>query len=285
MLAPMVGRPYVHGIGSGEFCMRHAILAAILLLGLAPRPGMAADAAPLPLAAHRAVYALTLQSARGDVVAASGSMAYDVTDACDAWAVRQRLTMTLTNRNGQDIEMVSDYTTWESKDGLRLRFRLRQTTEEAVSSELSGKGSLPHIGSPGIATYDMPPDTTKDLPAGTVFPMAHTERLLEAAQAGKKFIALPLFDGTSPDGAQYSGVAITGWDKPAANKYSVLAALPSTRVHIGFFDRGKHALLPDYEVGMRYWANGIADDLAMDFGSFVMHGALTSLVLPAKPAC
>lgn len=265
--------------------MRHAILAVILLLGLAPRPGMAADAAPLALAAHRASYALTLQSARGDVVAASGNMAYEVTDACDAWAVRQRLKMTLTNRDGQDIEMVSDYTTWESKDGLRMRFRLRQTTEDAVRSELSGKASLSHTGGPGVASYDMPPDTSKDLPAGTVFPMAHTALLLEAARAGRKFIALPLFDGTSADGAQDSGVAIAGWDAPAANKYPVLAGLPSTRVHIGFFDRGKHATLPDYEVGMRYWANGIADDLAMDFGSFVMHGALTSLVLPAKPSC
>jgi len=80
-------------------------------------------------------------------------------------------------------------------------------------------------------------------------------------------------------------VAITGWDKPAANKYPVLADLPSTRVHIAFFDRGKHAQVPDYEVGMRYWANGIADDLSMDFGDFVMHGALTSLSLPAKPGC
>jgi hypothetical protein len=246
---------------------------------------MAADATPLALAAHRAVYALSLQSARGDVVAASGTMAYDVTDACDAWAVRQRLKMTLTNRDGQDIEMVSDYTTWESKDGLKLRFRLRQTTEDAVSSELSGKASLSHTGGTGVATYDMPPDTTRDLPAGTVFPMAHTELLLQAARDGKKFIALPLFDGTSPEGAQNSGVAITGWDKPEANKYPELAALPSTRVHIGFFDRGKHAQLPDYEVGMRYWANGIADDLSMDFGSFVMHGALTSLELPARPGC
>jgi hypothetical protein len=193
--------------------------------------------------------------------------------------------MTLTNRDGQDIEMVSDYTTWESKDGLRLRFRLRQTTEDAVSSELSGKASLSHTGGAGVATYDTPPDTTKDLPAGTLFPMAHTETLLQAARAGKRFIALPLFDGTSPDGAQNTGVAITGWDKPAANTYPVLAALPSTRVHIGFFDRGQHALMPDYEVGMRYWANGIADDLSMDFGNFVMHGALTSLVLPAKPGC
>lgn len=265
--------------------MRHLMLAAILLAGLAARPGVAADAAPLALAAHRAVYALTLQSARGDVVAASGSMAYDVTDACDAWAVRQRLKMTLTNRDGQDIEMVSDYTTWESKDGLHLRFRLRQTTEDAVSSELAGEARLSRTGGPGQARYDMPADTVKALPPGTVFPMAHTELLLEAARAGKRFIAVPLFDGTSADGAQDSGVAIAGWDQPAANKHEVLAALPSTRVHIGFFDRGKHAILPDYEVGMRYWANGIADDLAMDFGSFVMHGALTSLTLPAKPSC
>jgi hypothetical protein len=265
--------------------MRHALLAAAFLLGLMPRPGQAADAAALSLAAHRAVYDLTLQSARGDVIAASGRMDYDVTDACDAWAVRQRLRMTLTNRDGQDIEMISDYTTWESKDGLRLRFRLRQTTDEAVTSELSGAATLSRTGGPGEAKYDAPPDTTKDLPAGTLFPMAHTETLLQAAQAGKHFIAVPLFDGTSPDGAQDSSVAIGGWNKPAANKWPVLAGLPSTRVRIAFFDRSKTTQLPDYEVGMRYWANGIADDLVMDFGDFVMAGKLSSLTLPAKPSC
>lgn len=265
--------------------MRHLILAATLLLGLVPASGRAADSAALKLAAHHAVYKLTLDSTRGNVVAASGTMNYDVTDACDAWAVRQRLAMTLTNRDGQDIQMVSDYTTWESKNGLRLRFRLRQTTETAVTSELSGAASLPRAGAPGRATYDMPPDTTKDLPAGTLFPMAHTEMLLQAARAGKHFVAVPLFDGTSADGAQNTSIAITHWDKPAANKFPVLAALPSTRVRIAFFERGVHAQLPDYEVGMRYWANGIADDLTMDFGDFVVHGALTSLKLPAKPTC
>ena len=40
-------------------------------------------------------------------------MGYEVIDACDGWAVRQRLQMTVTNRDGQDIEMVSDYATWE----------------------------------------------------------------------------------------------------------------------------------------------------------------------------
>lgn len=264
--------------------MRHAIVLA-LLLGLLSRPGAVAEAAGVSLAAHRAVYALTLQSARGNVVAASGQMEYEVTDACEAWATRQRLAMTLTNRDGQDIEMVSDYTTWESKDGLRLRFRLRQTTDGAVTSELSGAARLKGSGQAGVAQYDTPPDTTKTLPAGTLFPMAQTAALLRAAEAGKRFMASPLFDGTSADGAQHSAVAMAKWTPPAANRWKVLAGLPSVRVHIAFFDMGKHAQLPDYEVGMRYWSNGIADDLVMDFGDFVMAGKLTSLTLPARPGC
>ena len=56
-------------------------------------------------------------------------MGYEVTDACDGWAVRQRLTMTITNADGQDIQMASDYATWESKDGLKFRYHMRQTTD------------------------------------------------------------------------------------------------------------------------------------------------------------
>ena len=58
------------------------------------------------------------------MTAATGSMAYEVQDACDGWATSQRLQMTLTNRDGQDVQMLSEYTTWESKDGLKLRFRM-----------------------------------------------------------------------------------------------------------------------------------------------------------------
>jgi len=35
--------------------------------------------------------------------------------------------MTLTNTEGQAIQMVSDYATWESKDGLKYRFKVRKT--------------------------------------------------------------------------------------------------------------------------------------------------------------
>ncbi|MCW3477268.1 cell envelope integrity EipB family protein [Limobrevibacterium gyesilva] len=240
---------------------------------------LAPAAAAADLAAHRALYALTLQSARGDVIAADGTMAFEVLDACEGWAVRQRLSMTLTNRDGQDIEMVSDYTTFESKDGLRLRFRMRQTTDQAVTSDVAGDATLERVGGPGVAHYTVPEDTTRPLPEGTLFPMAHTAAILDAAKAGKKFLALPLFDGTGAEGAQDSSIAITSWVGPAESKWPELAKLPSGRVHVAFFDRSSASQQPDYEVGMRYWENGVADDLTMDFGDFVMTGKLKEFTL------
>jgi hypothetical protein len=264
--------------------MRLCFLPVLAALGFAALPARAADQVP-PLAAHRAMYALTLQQARGaEVSGASGTMAYEVLDACDGWATRQRLEMTISNRDGQDIQMLSDYTTWESKDGLQMRFRMRQTTETAVTSEVAGEASLERTGGPGQVRYSVPEAATKALPAGTLFPMAHTEAILAAARAGKKFTTLPLFDGTSEKGGQDSSVAIVNWEGPRASKWPDLSALSSGRVHVAFFDRDASSQQPDYEVGMRYWDNGVADDLTMDFGDFVMKGALTQLaILP--PGC
>ena len=108
-------------------------------------------------AAHRAFYTLTLSSSRGgDVVAARGTMGYEVIDACDGWAVRQRLSMTLTNTEGQDIQMVSDYATWEAKDGLKFRFHMKQTTDTAVTSQTDGDAKLERAGGPGRGALHRP---------------------------------------------------------------------------------------------------------------------------------
>jgi hypothetical protein len=254
-----------------------AMLLSLPLSGLAARQAGSAD-----LAAHSALYTLTLATARGDVTSASGTMSYEVIDACDGWAVRQRLAMTLTNRDGQDIDMLSDYTTFESKDGLHLRFRLHQTTDASVTSDIAGEASLEWAGGPGEAHYTLPEDTIKKLPAGTLFPMAHTAAILAGAQAGKKLLQIPLFDGTSAEGVQDSSIVIIDWVGPHEGKWPELAALPSGRVRIAFFDRGNEIVQPDFEVGMRYWDNGISDELVMDFGDFVMTGQLKTLKVAHK---
>jgi hypothetical protein len=261
-----------------------ATIGALLLMVICQgQPAVAASSAPPPpagavpgpLLAHKALYMLTLDSAKSnDVIAARGTMGYEVTDACDGWAVRQRLNMTITNADGQDIQMSSDYATWESKDGLKFRYHMRQTTDTAVTSQTDGEASLQKTGGPGEAHYTSPHATTSVLPPGTVFPMAHTAALIAAARDKKHFVSLPLFDGTDENGVEDSFIVVLDWKPPMQVKWPLLSQLPSTRVHIAFFDHGPTAVMPSYEVGMRYWENGVADDMQMNFGDFVMNAKM-----------
>jgi EipB-like len=245
---------------------------------------------PLPFVGQDAFYQLRLAAPGGsDVVAGSGRMGYEVIDACSGWAVRQRLEMTLIDGDGAVTHTISDYATWEAKDGLAFRFHTVDMTDGEVDDRLDGEAHLERQGGPGEVTYTAPKRTTMALPAGTMFPMWQTEAIIRAAQAGRRFITMPLFDGTGADGASLSSVAIDGWNPPqaehdvaGAGRFPVLAPLPSTRVHVAFFNRKPDTMLPDFEIAMRYFSNGVADGLAMDFGDFTMQGRLAHLaILPS----
>ena len=118
-----------------------------------------------------------------------------------------------------------------------------------------------------------------------MLPNAHTLTILKAGAAGKRFLAAPLFDGTDANGAEDTFVTIETWQKPRTEKWSALSSLPSGRVHVAFFGRDQGTETPDYEVGMRYFSNGVADDLAMNFGDFVMAGRLVELEIRPDPRC
>lgn len=240
--------------------------------------GVALPQAPVSLAAHRAIYHLTLDSARdSNVVTARGTMSYEVMDACDGWAVRQRLDMSVTNADGQAVNMVSDYATWEAKNGIKLKFHMVQRTDSAVTAQTDGDATLERVGGAGVAHYAVPKDTTIPLPPGTLFPMAHTAAIIAAAREGKRFLALPLFDGTDDAGSEDTSVVVVDWRSPFKTDWPVLSELHSARVRLAFFEHKRSVMIPNYQVGMRYWENGIADDMQMDFGDFVMNAKLAQL--------
>ncbi|WP_043836884.1 cell envelope integrity EipB family protein [Muricoccus aerilatus] len=252
----------------------------------AAAPG-AAQAAVLPgseeMVAHRGAYRLSFDKARdsSDISRAEGVMLFEVLDACDGWASRQRLTMRLQDRDGQTIETASDYATWESKDGRRLRFSMTQMTGGAVSNRITGEAVLQSDGS-GSANYDQPSARQEALPPGTLLPMAHTIRAIAAARSGQRILNVPLMDGTSEDGAQESTTIVSPWKREAdaQPRFPLLGGQESGRMRIAFFGKdnsGGGASSPDYEVGLRYYANGVADDLNMDFGEFSVNGKLETL--------
>ncbi|MBI0535507.1 DUF1849 family protein [Roseomonas sp. KE2513] len=271
-----------------------ALAGAFALAGPAPAQQPAPAAAPgavqaavLPgseeMVAHRGAYRLSFDKSRdsSDISRAEGVMLFEVLDACDGWASRQRLTMRLQDRDGQTIETASDYATWESKDGRRLRFSMTQMTGGAVSNRITGEAVLQADGS-GVANYDQPGARQEALPPGTLLPMAHTIRAIAAARGGQRILNVPLMDGTSEDGAQESTTVVSPWKREAdaQPRFPLLGGQESGRMRIAFFGKdnsGGGASSPDYEVGLRYYANGVADELNMDFGEFSVNGKLETL--------
>jgi hypothetical protein len=244
-------------------------------------PAAAVNAGIARMAAHRAAYRLDLGEARGSGISAvRGAMVFDVQDACEGWATRQRMTMTVLDRDGQEIETVSDYATYEAKDGSLLRFSLTQTTGGAVSQRVAGEAELNPDGS-GRVRFSEPTGREEELPPGTLLPMRHTVLAVEAARAGQRILAAPLFDGTSDEGAQDTTTIVANWAPTGGEtRFPLLASQASGRMRIAFFERGAAttgASQPEYEVGLRYFENGVADELVMDFGEFSVEGRMLEL--------
>ena len=239
---------------------------------------LAHTAAAADLLPHHAIYQLALdRSPGGTVVSADGRMDYELSDACEAWATAQRLDMTIINNDGSTSHMVSDYVTWEQKDGKLLRFRLRQTSNQKVVADVEGEATRKPDGS-GQIRYSAPEKKLVSLPLGTLFPMAQTVALLHDEAAGKKFLSSPLFDGTDENGAEDSFAVLGALDGGLAkSRWAPLQHVADGKVTISFFDHGNDNDEPSYNVSMRYWQNGVSDQVAMDFGDFVVKGNLIDL--------
>ena len=257
--------------------MKNALLALCLL---APNLAFATG-----LTGQHAVYDLSLTKVRThDLTGATGQMTFDVVDGCTGWASTQHMTLLIRNLDGSLSNSVTDYITWESKNGKTLTFQLRER-DNGGKEQIDDAGTATHTGAndAGTIAYTTPANTIFTMPPGTLFPMAHTEALLAAARAGKKFIAPLLFDGTTADGPQATFVAILGRHGPGAEKFPALRNISSADVDIAFYERKNDDENPDFRTQMRYFDDGVATKLVLDFGDFVMTGKLVSLTIPPSP--
>ncbi|MEA2816298.1 MAG: hypothetical protein QOI93_3995, partial [Rhodospirillaceae bacterium] len=159
--------------------MLNARLLSIAVLLAAPvMPATAQDMAP-----HRAVYSVvTLDHGKpGDGV--PGTYAYELKLTCDGYIVNQRLRLEIPGPRGMVVsEQLSQMT--ESRDGKKLRFEHRSTTDGRETSLVKGDALLGDDGS-GQARFSEPEGQTVALPVGTLFPVAIARETIRQAKAGE----------------------------------------------------------------------------------------------------
>ncbi|GCE91614.1 hypothetical protein MSKU15_3215 [Komagataeibacter diospyri] len=278
-LACLIPRAVQYGVPVGRCCMMVGMTLACLWRTTP------VQAAPV-MAAHRAVYDLTLVAVNGgDVVTAEGKLTFVLSDMCSAWSTQQQLRLRTVGRDGAESVSDSDYAVLEEKDGSSLVFRADQTENGHPAPRIAGEAHMRPTG--GQAHYTNPAVHDVTLPAGTLFPVAHTAAVIQAGQDGQGPIAPYLFDGTVDTGALGTYVLFLGHDAPpVVTTFPALVPLAAQRVHIAYYNTTTRDMTPVFETGMRYFSNGVADRVDMDFGQFRMSGTLREFrLLPAPDHC
>jgi hypothetical protein len=249
----------------------------------------ASSASGTEIAPHRALYEMTLGSARNDsgVVDARGTMDYEWGESCDGWTIEQRYRLKMRYAENADVDISSSFVTWEAKDGMRYRFNQKQTRNGEIDQEIRGEARLDAPGKAGVAEFSKPQPQTLKLEPGVLFPSAHTILLIDGAHQGENFISRQLFDGATDENAvQVSaaiGVKLTA--DPAAASRSPLLQRPGWRVRLAFFPVDANAEKPDYELGMRLLDNGVSQDMVIDYGEYSIRAKLDDIEPLTKPNC
>ena len=273
----------------GQFS-RNAVASAVLAVAISGPVVAAGPALPAPEAQvvpHRAVYSMSLASAKNSsgVIAAHGALAFEWGDSCDGWTIEQRYKLQLVFAQDVEVEITTNYITWESKDGTAYRFTVRKTKNGKPEEEISGSAELDGTKG-GTADFRLPAKNAMKLPAGTIFPTQHTLLLLERARAGDRMVPRVVFDGATAEGASLVS-ALIGRALPAPDTArDPLLKRPGWTMHMAYFGINKaNTAVPDYEIGMELQDNGVARGIRLDYTDFSIKGTLEELELLQKPPC
>lgn len=267
--------------------MKKLLLAASLSFAIVP-----AQAATI--AAHRAIYDLDLVQLRkgADLSSVKGRLAFEIDGStCEGWTVSFRMINKFQPVEGEPKLVDTQSTSFESGDGLKLRYNEHEFINRAAQPETrisvsrdgldkDGKGEQ---GDPGTAPFILPP--------GTAFPMQHQFRLMAAAEKGVSRDDSMIYDGSDAD-KSFRAISFIGKRKaPGANARdsadadaAALSALASWPVTISYYHRDGGDT-PDYQVAFDIYENGVATGLVLDYGDFVLGGDLAKLEMLAADPC
>jgi hypothetical protein len=225
------------------------------------------------------------------IVEVKGNMVLETVDSCDGWEIRQRIKLTFLRSDGEEFETDSSFTSYESKDGLQLRFSVRNVQNDEVEEELRGRADLDSLGGKGRASFTLPEVRSFELPAGTLFPTTHLLLVLKHAREGDKSISYKVFDGARLDGAFQVNAVINRPPRPKPGTpairgdISLVRNQPAWGVRFAFFANGDQGAQPEYELALDLLGNGIARSMLLDYGDFAVDAYLVQIQALPRPKC
>ncbi len=281
--------------------LRHSLgasMSALTLLAAWQPDSARAAGEDILMAPHRAVYEMSLATARGGtgVTAVTGRMVYELTgSACEGYTQNMRFVTQMVNQGG--TAMVTDLrsTSWEEGNGKRFRFNSSQYRDEKATEITAGDAARANTADDVKVELTKPAKKDLSLSSRVYFPVQHSIALLSAARVGKVSFRADLYDGSEKGEKVYDTVSIIGTRRapgsnqklPQVKNAEQLDQLAAWPVSIAYFEPGsdKKDAAPVYELSFLFFENGVSRKLFIDYGEFAIQGEIKEIVFYPPSKC
>jgi hypothetical protein len=251
----------------------------------------------LRLQPHVAVYDLSLHKAgdRLGLIAVIGRLAIEVSGSeCEDWTVNFRMVSQFLNEDQTTRLLDTQSSTWEAGDGKSINVSQRHFVDSSLDSESKVTATRDQDGQ-AHGTVDKPNPENFELAQGTIFPVMHLKRLLEAAVRGDIRDESNVFDGTEGR-KSYTAITFIGKQQPkGTHKTQIkggeetdLAKVRAWPAVISYYEQTQSENgdgLPTYEVVVEMFENGLSGDMLIDYGDYALDAKLANLQLKPYGKC
>lgn len=270
--------------GTGTSSVKLLMAAALVALCALP------SAATSQILPHRAIYDLSLSrtQANSNVTQARGFFEFEWEDACSGWTVLHKTRLNVDYSDGRHLDFGAMHKSWEAKDGTKYQFFIKRDYNGGTVEEIRGEAERDAGEGRGIARYSLPEEREVALPKGAIFPTQHSLELLKAAEDETLPLWRVVFDGSGDDGYFGISAALVGALDAGEDLGEIAAAVTaerSWRLQLAFFDMKNQTGAPEQEQALRIFANGVVDELELDYGDFVVKAHLRELKPFDAPDC
>ncbi|MDD7910686.1 DUF1849 family protein [Pseudovibrio exalbescens] len=270
--------------------MRWGLAAAWLALG-------SSGANSADLQPHLAIYDMELVDAEegSGISEISGRMVYEFTgNTCEGHAITVRFMMIMTSDMGMSQVTDLRISSFETAGGESLRFLTRSFVDSSLAEEVRGTATREAQGT--SVRLKQPSGQSLEFSKDVMFPTEHLSAVIDAAQRGERFLSAKVFDGSEAGSTLFETSTVM---TPVTRNLKVISyesklpvAEPAEqlwRISSAYFNldmpEGVSEQTPDYELQFLMDSRGIARELKLDYGTFMVSGTLVNLRVLNEDKC
>lgn len=239
------------------------------------------------LAAHRAVYDMTLngEAGSGGIEAVNGRLVYEeIGNSCDGYTLRARQVINFQTETGQHT-IDSTTNSYESGDGKQMRFKMHSLLDGNTTEETDGEAVL--VDNELQVRIKTPTGPKKLSWKGDIsLPNSLVRKILTAAQSGETTVNARIYDGTDSGDQVYETFTLIGHriepgegkDLEEQVKVPELMKLARWPVKVSYFKEGQTGeATPEYSVFSEIYENGVSRSVTLNFSDFSVKSEIKEL--------